>query len=218
MTTQITNRNTPFLLAALIALAPLVAGCATHKFVRTQADAAREELGQQIAEMDDQVAQISGQVDRLGATVDAQGEEIAIVSDTARDALERARAAGKLAEGKFLYEVVLSDDAIRFGFEDATLTAEAREVLDEFAEAIKARNENVYLEIQGHTDASGDESYNLLLGEERAESVHRYLSLEHGFPLHRTATISYGESAPIADNATREGRAQNRRVSIVVLR
>ena len=75
---------------------------------------------------------------------------------------------------------------------------------------------HVYLEIQGHTDATGDADYNEKLGEARAEAVRRYLS-RGGIALNRMATISYGEEAPVASNDTPEGRAQNRRVSIIVL-
>jgi outer membrane protein OmpA-like peptidoglycan-associated protein len=52
---------------------------------------------------------------------------------------------------------------------------------------------------------------------ERAEAVRMYLNREHGIPLHRINVISYGEAEPIADNGSRDGRAQNRRVVLVVL-
>jgi outer membrane protein OmpA-like peptidoglycan-associated protein len=81
-----------------------------------------------------------------------------------------------------------------------------------------AENQGIYLEIQGHTDATGDPEYNLGLGEERAENVRRYLNREYQIPLHRIATVSYGETVPVADNATRDGRSANRRVVVVVLR
>ncbi len=127
-------------------------------------------------------------------------------------------AAGKLAEGKFLYEVVLSDDKVRFAFDKADLSDEAKAALEEFGAGLKEQNANVFVEIQGHTDSTGSEEYNLRLGERRAESVRRYLSSQQGLALHRMSVISYGESAPVADNGTREGRAQNRRVSLVVLK
>lgn len=200
-----------------LALVVLTAGCASHKFVRTQDEAARAELGAEIDEVGGSVEELQTDVAEMENTVETQGEEIRELSQTAQDALDRALAAGKLAEGKFLYETVLSDDKVRFGFEQAALSEEARAELDRFAEELKGQNENVYIEIQGHTDSSGPEEYNLLLGEERAESVRRYLSLEHDVPLHRMATISYGENAPVTDNSTREGRAQNRRVSLIVL-
>ena len=139
------------------------------------------------------------------------------VSDTAMEALERAIAAGKLAEGKFIYETALSDDRVKFGFDTAELSEGAAMALDEFAAALREENADVFVEIQGHTDGTGSETYNLELGEGRAEAVRRHLNAAHEVPLHRMSVISYGESAPIADNSTREGRAQNRRVVLVVL-
>ena len=55
------------------------------------------------------------------------------------------------------------------------------------------------------------------LGEQRAEAVRLYLNAQHGLPLHRMSLISYGESAPVADNGTHQERALNRRVALVVL-
>ncbi|HEX5377114.1 MAG TPA: OmpA family protein [Phenylobacterium sp.] len=135
---------------------------------------------------------------------------------TSREALERATAAGKLAEGKFLYAVVLSDDAVKFPSDQSALSPEAQSRLSALADKLKSENKNVYIEIQGHTDDRADNAYNLRLGSDRAEAVRRYLSLQ-GIALNRMSTISYGEEAPVADNTTREGRAQNRRVALVVL-
>lgn len=138
------------------------------------------------------------------------------VEGTAGEALARANAAHKLAEGKFLYEVVLADDSMKFPTDEHALSPEAEARLAELTQRLKAENRNVYLEIQGHTDATGDEEYNEELGEARAEAVRRFLSRD-GIALNRMATISYGEAAPVAPNDTPEGRAQNRRVAIVVL-
>ena len=114
--------------------------------------------------------------------------------------MERAKEAGKLAEGKLLYEVVLNSDKVTFPFESSELTDDSKEALDAVAQQLKADNKNVYVEIQGHTDSSGPESDNLALGERRAEAVRRYLNMEHGIPLHRMSVISYGETAPVTDN------------------
>ena len=138
------------------------------------------------------------------------------VEGLAGQALERANAAHKLAEGKFLYEVVLSDDSMKFPVDEDALSPEAEARLAELVQRLKAENRNVYLEIQGHTDATGDADYNEKLGEARAEAVRRVLSRD-GIALNRMATISYGEEAPVAPNDTPEGRAQTRRVAIVVL-
>ena len=138
------------------------------------------------------------------------------VQGTAKDALDRANAAHKLAEGKFLYQVVLSDDSVKFPVDRHALSPEAEQRLAELVQRLKGENRNVYLEIQGYTDSSGPEEYNEKLGEARAEAVRRYLS-QQGVALNRMATISYGEAAPVAPNETREGRVQNRRVAIVIL-
>jgi OOP family OmpA-OmpF porin len=63
----------------------------------------------------------------------------------------------------------------------------------------------------------GSEQYNVVLGQARAEAAMRYLAMQSGFPLHRMTATSYGEFKPIADNKTAEGRAKNRRVTLVVL-
>jgi peptidoglycan-associated lipoprotein len=141
---------------------------------------------------------------------------VTTVEGTARDALDRANAAHKLAEGKFLYEMVLSDDSVKFPVDKHALSPEAESRLMELAQRLKGENRNVYLEIQGHTDATGDENYNDSLGEARAEAVRKFLARQ-GVALNRMATISYGEEAPVAPNETEEGRAQNRRVAIIVL-
>ena len=138
------------------------------------------------------------------------------VEGTAGEALQRAQAAHKLAEGKFLYEVVLSDDSVKFPVDRHALSPEAESRLAELVQRLKAENRNVYLEIQGHTDATGPEAYNDELGEARAEAVRKYLS-QQGIALNRMATISYGEESPVAPNETPDGRAQNRRVAIIVL-
>jgi outer membrane protein OmpA-like peptidoglycan-associated protein len=138
------------------------------------------------------------------------------VEGTAGEALQRANDAHKLAEGKFLYEVVLSDDSVKFPTDKHALSPEAQQRLSELVQRLKGENRNVYLEIQGYTDSRGPSDYNEKLGEARAEAVRRYLN-EQGVALNRMATISYGMDHPVAPNETAEGRAQNRRVAIVVL-
>jgi outer membrane protein OmpA-like peptidoglycan-associated protein len=176
--------------AALLA-ALAMSGCATKGFVRNQ-----------VAQEDVKVGQVDEHAGR------AEG--------TAKDALDRANAAHKLAEGKFLYQVVLSDDSVKFPTDVHALSSEAEARLNELAQKLKGENQNVYLEIQGHTDARGSEDYNDKLGEARAEAVRRYLN-QQGVALNRMSTISYGKTSPVAPNDTSVGRAQNRRVVVVVL-
>ena len=119
-----------------------------------------------------------------------------------KEALERAEAAGKLAEGKFLYSMVLSDDSVKFPVDSAKLSPEATQRLSDFADKLKNDNRNVYVEIQGHTDARGKDAINQRLGEERAEAVRLFMN-QHGVPLNRMSTISYGKQDPVADNKTK---------------
>ncbi len=200
-----------------VALALGASGCATKTYVQDQVGQATKASDAKIGEVQKQVEATQNDVATLKTSDSEQNTKIAQLSDTARDALARAQEAGKLAKGKFLYEVTLTDDAVKFGLNRSELSPEAKAALDAFADKIAKENKNVYIEIQGHTDNIGSAAYNLKLGQARAETVMRYLNMQHGFPLHRMNVISYGDSKPIADNKTKAGRAQNRRVALVVL-
>jgi peptidoglycan-associated lipoprotein len=162
------------------------------------------------------VGAVDKRVDADSARLDQHDARLAGLDKTAREAMDRAQAAGKLAEGKFLYSMVLSDDSVKFPARSAELSPEAQTRLMDFVQKLKSENKNVYLEIQGHTDATGSEAANMRLGEERAEAVRRFMS-QQGVPLNRMSTISYGDTSPAAPNTTKEGRAQNRRVVLIVM-
>jgi outer membrane protein OmpA-like peptidoglycan-associated protein len=202
---------------SLLAVALVHWGCATKKYVRAEVGSSAEQLGGDIEGLTSQVEANQTRLAEDEQRLDEHDTAIASTSKTAQDALDRAVAAGKLAEGKLLYEAVFTENEIRFGFEKTELNDEAKAVLDEFAAPLKEKNQGIFIEVQGHTDSSGPEEYNLILGEQRAEAVRRYLNQAHSVPLHRMSVISYGESEPLADNSTREGRVQNRRVALVVL-
>jgi outer membrane protein OmpA-like peptidoglycan-associated protein len=216
--TLMQTRSLTLLFAALLALA--VAGCATKKYVKeetgavnTRVDQVQGQVEQTQTRLNDHEQRLAGEDQKIAAT----DQKVGAISQTAQDALQRAQEAGKLAQGKFLYETVLTDDKVKFGFNKTKLSSEAQQALDDFAKRIKDENKGVYVEVQGHTDNVGSDKYNESLGLARADAVHRYLNQKDGFPLHRMNVISYGKTAPIADNKTRKGRAQNRRVVLVVL-
>ena len=211
------RKQTAAIFVGVVALALGVSGCATKTYVQDQVGQASKASDAKVGEVQKQVEATQMDVAALKTSDGEQNAKLAQLSDTARDALTRAQEAGKLAKGKFLYEVTLTDDAVKFGFNRSELSAPAKAALDAFADKIRAENKNVYVEIQGHTDNTGSAAYNLKLGQERADEVMRYLNMQHGFPLHRMNAISYGAAKPIADNKTKEGRAQNRRVTLVVL-
>jgi outer membrane protein OmpA-like peptidoglycan-associated protein len=159
---------------------------------------------------------VNQQVGVVDAKTQATEKRLSQLDLTTQDALKRATDAGKLAEGKFLYSMVLSDDSIKFPVDSAKLSPEAEQRLTSFAEKLKNENRNVYLEIQGHTDSTGPDYINQSLGEERAEAVRLFMN-RHGVPLNRMSTISFGKNAPVADNKTRAGRSENRRVVLIVM-
>jgi outer membrane protein OmpA-like peptidoglycan-associated protein len=179
-----------------------LAGCATQDYV-----------DKHVAVVETHVSDVQTQ-QQSQQTADTA--HFAQLDQTTQDAMRRAEAANKLAQGKFLYAMVLSDDSVKFPIDGSQLSPEAQTRLSDFVQKLKSENQNVYLEIQGHTDITGSKETNLRLGEERAEAVRRFMN-EQGVPLNRMATISYGADAPVAPNTTREGRAQNRRVVLIVM-
>jgi peptidoglycan-associated lipoprotein len=195
----------PWMIGALLVASLGVTGCASHKYVDAH-----------VAAVDTRITDTQGQVDAQKGQLSAHDAKLAQLDQTSRDALDRATAAGKLAEGKFLYTMVLQDDGVKFKTAKYQLSPEDQARLTDFTNKLKADNKNVYMEIQGHTDAVGGKDYNMRLGEERADAVRLFLN-QQGVALNRLSTISYGETAPVASNKTRDGRAQNRRVVIVVL-
>lgn len=199
--------------AALVLLLVLGAGgCATKKQVaQSFADVERsmQDLESSIEDNQTRIA-TSEQVIR------DQDGRIIEVSEETKAALARIEQVEEVAMGKLLYQVVLNNDAVKFEFDQAELLAEGQSALKSLVDRLVIENRNVFIEIQGHTDSTGAEEYNYELGLKRAESVRRHLSVQ-GIPLHRMSVISYGESEPVADNNTREGRRTNRRVVLLVL-
>jgi len=102
---------------------------------------------------------------------------------------------------------------ILFDTDSAVIRPESRPVLDEVLELL--RGEPTWkLTIEGHTDATGADAHNQTLSQQRADSVRAYL-VAGGVEAVRLRTAGFGESRPVADNATELGRAQNRRVELV---
>jgi peptidoglycan-associated lipoprotein len=191
-------KSSAWFIGAVMVGAVGISGCATKGYVR------------------DQVAVEDQKVTTDQSRLDQQDTQLASLDRSSREALERANAAGKLAEGKFTYSTVLSDDSVKFPVNSAQLSPEAQTRLMDFVQKLKDENKNVYLEIQGHTDAREAKRGDRRLGDERAEAVRRFM-YQHGVPLNRISAISYGDVAPAAPNDTPAGRAQNRRVVVIVM-
>jgi len=211
-------KNGKVALAVPVALAlVLSSGCVTKKVFRKTVQEQDQKIDtvqsgveaneRRIKDVDDKTRVEVGRLDAKADAAKARGDE----------AYQKAESAEKLAKGKVIWEVTLSNDDVKFGLNQAKITDEAKAALEDIARRVKSSDHTVYVEVQGHTDSTGSKDYNMMLGEKRAEAVVRYLNEDAGLPLHLLQPISYGEDSPVADNKTREGRAKNRRVVIRIL-
>ena len=201
------------LIAASLTL--IVTACATKKYVGAEIDAAETRTQQQVAEIKKMVEETQTEIRDLAKELNVQIEGLeSNTQDLTRKTNENAESISKL--GHITFKKTMSDAQATFKSDSSELSDAAKADLDNFAELLKKQNRLVHIEIQGHTDNRGSESYNLKLGEERARSVHDYLYQQHDFPLHLMNVISLGSTDPVTDNKTREARAANRRVVIVV--
>jgi len=207
--------------------------CATKGFVKNQVaqvsskvDTLSQSLEQtqertrqnetRIGEVDQKAGAAQSAADQAGGAATAADSKAAAAGQSALAAQSKADEVDK-AQKKIVYEVVLNEDEGNFKFGQTSLPDAAKAKIDQLVSQIKADPKGAYFEIEGHTDNVGDKTYNMKLGEERAEAVKRYLYEQHQIPLHRMNVISYGEDKPVAPNNTKDGRAQNRRVVIRVL-
>jgi outer membrane protein OmpA-like peptidoglycan-associated protein len=194
---------------AATAMATLGA-CATTKSVDQRIADVQAQQNKKIESVESQVEDLQQKQKQTDVRLDA-------VSQEAKDALKRAQEAGVLAKGKVVFQQTFTEDRVKFGLNKYDLSKDSQAALDEFAGKVKGLNEQYFIEVQGHTDDTGSSRYNDELGQRRADAVRRYLSRQHQLQLNRMSTISYGDTLPAEPNTTRAGRAQNRRVVLVVL-
>ena len=195
---------------SVTALTALLGACASSKSVDEKIAASQAQTNQKIESVASQVEDLQQKQQQTDVRLDQ-------LSQSAQEALKRAQEAGVLAKGKVVFEQSFSEDRVKFKLDSADLDQGAKNALDEFAGRVKNLGSQYFIEIQGHTDDTGGERYNEELGQDRADSVRRYLSREHKLPLNRMSTISYGDTLPLESNKTRAGRSANRRVVLVVL-
>lgn len=180
-------------------------------------------LEERASDTENKLSQVEANAQRLSG----QLEELAAVSNAARGGAKAAQAtadaavAGVTATNE---RISALDDytpqdmaAVNFRTGSAVLSADSKTTLDDIAS--KALNAKGYvLEVSGYADSTGSIARNRALSQRRADAVIRYLVENHNIPLRRIVTpYGYGEMNPVAENETREGRAQNRRVEIKLL-
>jgi OOP family OmpA-OmpF porin len=169
-----------------------------------------------IGQVEQNAARLSGQIDELAAVANAAGGGAKAAQETADAAVAGVNATNERISSLDDY-VVQDVTAINFRNNSAVLSAESKQQLDDLAN--KAMNAKGYvIEITGYTDSTGSIQKNRALSQRRADAVVRYLAENHRIPLRRIVTpFGYGEAQAVADNRTREGRAQNRRVEVKIL-
>ena len=204
------------LLAAAAATVLLITACATtdpnDPYAQTKRNAAIGAALGAVAGMfvgDGELDEVLG-----GAAVGAGvGAGIGVYMDKQQQALEEIEEVDVERLDEETLRVNFDSD-ILFAVDSSVLSADAKYSLDDFA-AVMLEYPKTAILIQGHTDSTGSEAYNLKLSERRAQAVFNHLALREVAP-DRMAAIGYGEGYPVADNATAAGRELNRRVSVLV--
>jgi outer membrane protein OmpA-like peptidoglycan-associated protein len=213
-------------LALLAAAMFVLPACATKGYVNKQVSGVNgkvESLTRTVEETQERTKANEGKISvvdqKVGAAqgaADAARKAAADADAKAGMADEKAVAVDR-ASRKLMYSVTLSTDSGDFVSGKWDLPDSAKARIDELVTRVKADSQNVYFEIEGHTDATGPKELNDRLGLQRAEAAMRYLRDQHQIPLHKINVISYGPDKPVAPNKTKADRAQNRRIVINVL-
>lgn len=163
------------------------------------------------------IDQLRDQAAAIDGKVAAQTGQIAQAQSTAEDAVKIARDS-RLVSGKVIDSLVLNEGMIMYGYEHPELMASGREALDKLIAGVRPQMPHVFIEIIGFSDDLSLGSQNRRIALERAEAVRRYLHEVGDIPLHRMSAISYGDLKPLSSDPTYEGRRQNRRVMVQVLK
>ncbi len=169
-----------------------------------------------LSEVEQNAQKLSGQIDELAAVSNAARGGAKAAQETADAAISGVNATNDRISALDDY-VPQETTAVNFRVGSSVLTADGKAKLD--AIATKAVNAKGYvLEVTGFADSTGGTERNRVLSQRRADAVIRYLVEQHQIPLRRIVTpYGFGASNPIADNKTRSGRAENRRVEVKIL-
>jgi len=227
-------KKAPLAGVMLVLVILTVSGCATKKYVKQQVDPVSgrvDELTEVTKRNENAIKDVDSRAQAGIQTVQTRANE---VDQKATAATQKAEEAQQMAQnnqsqiskvetnfnqriGNIDSYKPVDNASITFEFNSAELTDESKAALDGLATKVKG-SKGYVLEIQGFTDKTGTQNYNLALSQRRSESVVRYLSTQHQIPLFRMFVLGLGASKEVQDNKTREGRAANRRVEITLLR
>ena len=207
-----------FVGAGVIGSLLLAQGClATRDWVKEQVDPVTGRVSQTEGRLNQAEGQIGSLAGRMSGVEGKLGQfegrlgEVDAKAERALSAISNLRLERKI--------VIDMKDGANFAFNSASLPASAQREIDGFLSDLKGdAGDGAMFVVAGHTDNVGNEEYNYELGKKRADAVGRYLITQKKLDPIRVIPVSYGESAPTADNSNPQGRARNRRVEILVYR
>lgn len=201
-----------FMGAGVVGSLLLTQGClATRDWVKEQVDPLAGRVSQTEGDISSLGGRMSGVEGKLGQFEGRLGQTDA-KADKALSAIANLRLERKV--------VIDMKDGANFAFNSSTLPASAQHEIDSFMSDLKGdvTGDSAIFVVAGHTDNVGADEYNYDLGKKRADAVSRYLITQKKVDPMHVMPVSYGESAPVTDNTTPQGRAKNRRVEILVYR
>lgn len=181
-------------------------------------------LKQEVADRDDQLAALNSQVQRLESRLGGESEE-RVALQRRVDVQERMRSSVRALEASFTTDearvtrqgddVVLSLLGIKFPSGRSTIDASSTALMKKVQQGL-ALFPGASISIEGHTDANGSDSTNLILSQDRADAVRQYLVTNFAMDPEKVTSVGYGEARPVATNETAAGRARNRRIDLVI--
>lgn len=201
-----------FIGAGVVGALLLAQGClATRDWVKEQVDPMSGRLDKaegQIGSLDSRMSGVEGKLGQF----DGRLGEVDAKAERALSAIANLRLERKI--------VIDMKDGANFAFNSSALPASAQREIDGFLSDLKGDTGDgaAMFVVAGHTDNVGNDEYNYELGKKRADAVSRYLITQKKLDPMRVLPVSYGESSPVSDNSTPQGRAKNRRVEILVYR
>jgi len=235
------NRRMSVLGIVILAGIMVLSGCASRKYVRNQVstlEPAIQEASNGVKENAERIDAVDRRAQQgltaAGAadTKATEAQQAAQAANTAAQAAQRQADTANQAVQQVntrigTIETRLSNvndnytptetQTVTFKVNSSTLSDQGKQTLDRIAMQVAGQRTGYMIELQGFTDNTGSENYNINLSQRRAESVLRYLVTKN-IPLFRVSIVGLGEDNPVAPNNTRQGRDQNRRVEVKLLR
>jgi outer membrane protein OmpA-like peptidoglycan-associated protein len=231
------------MVVVILAGVMVLSGCATRKYVRLQTQAlepaiqeasnAAKENAERIDAVDRRAQQgitAAGAADQKATAAQTAATAAQTAAQNAQRQADSANQAVQQTNNRIntletrVNGISFSDNytaaetqTVTFAVNSSTLSNQAKSTLDSLVNGLPGQRTGFMVELQGYTDSTGSEQYNINLSQRRAEAVTRYL-VSKNIPLFRISIVGLGEEMPVANNNTSDGRSRNRRVEVKVLR